>query len=616
MVAQISEASTAKELALKDESVEADIGTDTHPAGRLVFPPIQHLLDDAQTATVAAPRPNEVPERLDQGLESELNRLLSRYVEFKDSAGYLAKASRLALAVGRLEDARRLAQQAAEITATDHTCLYRLAEVHLRSHDLDSAERILQDLADSGHLLSCLRLTELAIRRLDKLSAVRWLQRACEIDQADWRVQAVCGTVALATGAFAQAVRHFRNSLEDRPRSARLHYHVALAHVLTGHTKPATRALRRAVGLDPFDKQSLMVWADLSVYGRQSLHQVSRALSRYHELFPEDRPTTNRLAYVLREQGNPAASYQVLMQVSRRTADPELLNNLGVLAAETNKLPQAVTDLAKACALLMTPSTEEESQLRSMATTNLMSALKEARSYQNAIDVAKAYARSAGVYRLLREEPDYRIAGGLVEALTSSGKLDEAAQLAEEWLDAPEIHASLEASLSEMLTCYYSLERVDRAKALFFAQRSYEVQSAIVPKNPVRLSAAINNLAFALVELGKYGEAAEYLSRMHPLPEGQHGAFAYATRGLLAIRTGKAKKGQELYQRAIGLAPGDFKNQLRKKLHWELASYWSHYEDAKRARRHLSKTLKTRPDGVWKLQHLDVQAQGLLAPRA
>ena len=81
---------------------------------------------------------------------------------------------------------------------------------------------------------------------------------------------------------------------------------------------------------------------------------------------------------------------------------------------------------------------------------------------------------------------------------------------------------------------------------------------------------------------------------------------------LLAIRTGKAKKGQELYERAIAMAVSGFKAQLRKKLHWELAIDCRKNGDLRGSRRHLVKVLKTRSGSIWKLQHLDAEAQRLL----
>ena len=606
MLAQGTEAKTDKELALSDEIVEVDVGTDARPTSRLIFPPIPRLLQDAHSAATEVDS-DDPRDTLYDGAQSELDRLLSRHSEYCDSPTYLAKASRLALACGRLEAARKLADQAVALDASSPTLRYRLAEALSKSEALDVAESIF--------LLSCLRLTELAIRRGEKDTANYWIRRAIEINEGDWRVQTIAGTIALITGAFAQAVRHFRNSLEERPRSVRLHYDLALAHVLTGNSNKAMTAFRKAVALDPFQKRTLMAWADLSVHLGNGLPEVKRALSRYLLLDPDDKPMIGRLSYILHEQGDSAASFRLLMRSRRHADDPRISNNLGVLAAKRKNLPLAVEEFSRAVVQVADPKNEEERHLRSVATANLMSSLIEARSFDNATKVGRTFVDSVSLTQLLTGEPDYRIADGLIESLMGSRNFAGAVKLAEQWMDLPNIDPRLEAGLTEKLACYFSLEMVDTERAYLYAKRAYDVQSRIQPQDPVRRHASINNIAFALIEIGKYDEAASYLSRLQPLPE-TNGAFACATRGLLAIRVGRLEKGRKLYQHAIGLADRKFKKQLRKKLHWELGAYWRENGNARKSKAHLAKVLDTQSDSIWKLSHLDKGARTLLHPHA
>ena len=611
MLTQSTEATTQKELDLNEERVEVEVGTDAQPIGRLVFPPIPRLLQSAHAAGTQVD-PGDEPVAL-EGAESELERVLSRYSEFQDSATYLAKASRLALACRRLDTARELATQAVARNASNPNLRYRQAEALLQSEEYREAEGTFRELANLGHLRSCLRLAELAIRQADFGSAASWLQRASTIDETDWRVQAISGTLALATGRFAQAVRCFRNSLEDRPRSVSLHYDLGLAHVLTGHLKHAMTAFRRAMGLDPFQRRTLMGWSDLSVHLRKDLPQVARALSRYLRLDPSDLPTIDRLAYVLREQGDRGESFRLLTGARRGNDDPRTSNNLGVLAAERRRLPLAVKEFSRALELLSEPQNDEQRHLRSVTTANLMGSLIEAGSFETAVNVARAFAASISVPQLLAEEPECRVADGLIESLMGCQRLEEAMQLAEDWVDTPGIKPRLEGSLSEKLVCYFTLERVDGDRALAYAIRAYQVQCHIEPRDPVKHGGSINNLAFALIEMGQHDEAADYLSRLPLLPE-PYRAFAYATRGLLALRTGKLKKGQDLYQRAIALADQKSKRQLQKKLHWELARYWRETGDAKKSSFHLRRVLRTQTGSIWKLHHLDTEARTLLGP--
>ena len=610
MLTKSTEAKTQTELTLSEENVEVDVGTDARPSSRLVFPPISRILRDPNLPK-ANVNPAESIDHSHSGIESELERLLTRFDEFQDSEVYLTRVSRLAAACGRFDTACDLANQAIDINADNPNLRYRLADILLRSENYGHAEPILTSLARSKHLLSCIRLIELTIRRADFDSADQWLQKAADIDEYDWRVQMIAGTLALVTGRSARAVRHFRNALEHRPRSVRLHHNLALAHVLSGHSENAITCFRKAIALNPFNRPTLTAWADLSVHLRKGLPHVGRALSRYLNIDPDDKPTIGRLAYILREEGDCRASYRLLSRFRHHSPDPTIINNLGVLAAEQRNLSQAVADFSKAVSLVVHPKTNSEIRLRSFATSNLVAALIESRSFVEAEALARAFISDVDLGQTLKVEPDYRVADALVESLMETGQFEEAVKLAEHWLELPELHERLESSLSNKLVCYFTLESTDNQRAYTYAMRAYEIQCRIQPKDHARRNAALNNLAYAAIELGEYEAAAEYLARLQSVADGS-GAFCFATRGLFAIRMGDISKGERLYQRAISLVDGSFRKQFQKKLQWELGVYWYDHGNTKKAKLHLTRVLKTDTDSIWTLRNLDKQARALL----
>ena len=610
MLTKSSEAKTQRDLTISEEDVEVDVGTDARPSSRLVFPPIPTLVRDpvGLQARVRAPDPTEPPQ---SGIETELDRLLTRYSEFRDSQVYLTKVSRLAAACGRFEVANDLAGQAVGVNPGNPNLRYRLADILLRAEDYERAESILLSLARSGHLLACLRLTELTIRREEFDSAGRWLQQAADIDEDDWRVQFIAGTLALVTRRFDVATRHFRNALAIRPRHVRLYHNLALAHVLSGHFENAMTAYRKAIALNPFNRPTLTAWADLSVHLRKSLRQVERALSRYLDIDPDDKPTVGRLAYILREEGDLRASSRVLSRFRHEGTDATIINNLGVLAAERRNLPEALVDFSKALALVAVPKDLGEHRLRSIATANLTAALIETRSFAEAEAVAYAFVSDVDINRLLSGDPEYRIADGLVESLMESGRFEEAVALAQRWLETPALHERLDASLSSKLACYFTLEEVDHQRARNYAARAYAIQCRLEPKDLAGRNIALNNLAFTSIELRQYDVAAEHLSRLHT-DAGTGGAFYFATRGLFAIRTGDIAKGEDLYRRAISLADSRFRKQFQKKLHWELGAHWHYAGNNRKAKYHLTRVLKITSDSIWRLRHLERAAQALL----
>jgi Flp pilus assembly protein TadD len=82
----------------------------------------------------------------------------------------------------------------------------------------------------------------------------------------------------------------------------------------------------------------------------------------------------------------------------------------------------------------------------------------------------------------------------------------------------------------------------------------YEVGAALARKGLLQSPgepSLINNLAFALISLGQYDEAAQILTANMPKALEAHIGALTATAGMLAIRTGDVEVGQQLYENSI-----------------------------------------------------------------
>ncbi|MDE0693093.1 MAG: tetratricopeptide repeat protein [Gammaproteobacteria bacterium] len=609
MVAQSTEATTRTKLTLRDVNVEVDVGANVGLRSRVVFPPVRRLLEHAsQVEPRIAPADND--DTVSASMDADLGRLLERYDEFQGSKTFLQRASSLALLCGRPEQAQELAAQAIELDAQDTSPRYRRAEALLALGELDGAYREFGDLGHAGHLESCLRMVEVAIRKGDLDDAQVWLGRAEAIDTLDWRVQVSAGTIALIAGAFGRAIHHLRNSLEDRPRAVRVHYELALAQMLAGNTKNAAKSLRRAVALDPFEERVLLTWTDLSLHLHQGLPEVGNALSKYLAFEPSNSSVTHRFADVLYEQGLNREAQQILMQMQRIGDDPRIGNNLGVIAASRHDFRRAIAEFTKSVNMIA-QSDVADSHLRGVATANLVNALIKAEASKTTVQVAQEFVDSTPLSEVLSRDPSYQIADGLIHGLMELGRFTEAVGYAEAWVGAAEIHPRLEIGLLEKLVCYFTLESEAYRKAYEYALRAYEAQGALTPRDVGLKYMALNNLAVAAIELAKYEDASEYLSRMQPAP-GVPMACGYATRGLLALRTGDVAKGESLYRRAIGVANPALKTQLRKKLDWEMGVYWESRGSWKRARGFYRNVGRAKVDGMWKMAYLDDKARSRL----
>ena len=599
-------------LAVREQDAEVEIGFDTALNGKLLFPSLPRLLQGRR-----------VPSRKEQiwefrglasfaseGFQSELDRLLLRHDEFNDSAAYLARVSDLAMLSGRLEQAFSLANKAVEANPAPEY-KYRLAEIAYFGSDVHKARSIWAELAAQGHMDAVLRMAQLSIEESDDEGAAAWLDEAMRIDGADWRGHLIAGVLALESGEHERAVRHFRTAMDERPRSVQIYYNLALAHVLAGSVKHAIRALRIAVGLNPFGQKALMAWADLSAHAGQSIPEASQALVRYATLHSDDKGAVERFAYLRYLLGDDRGARDALEKADEKFHDANITNNLGVLSARGKKLGQAIREFGRAIAIAAKSPEDNAERTSDIATANLVTALVNAKEFRRAEEVAEAYINLSSDDRYLSSHSKIPIAQGLVDACLSQEKMKKGIDLALNWIEK-NIHADLHSHLANTLVCYYTLVDVQLDQAYEFARQSFAIQSNRQPRDSAAWNISVNNLAFVAIEQGKLDDAGSYLARLRS-DAPMHRYFHYATRGLLAIRRGHVDRGEGLYRLAISTASDrNIKSLLRQKLNWELGNYSARQGRTRKAIRFLEKVQKTRVPGVWTMPFVKRDAAAML----
>ena len=599
-------------LAVREQDAEVEIGFDAALNGKLLFPSLPKLLQGRRVPS----RKEQIREfrGLDsfasEGFQSELDRLLLRYDEFNDSATYLARVSDLAVLSGRLELAFSLANEAVKANPAPEY-KYRLAEIAYFGSDVHEARSIWAELAAQGHMDAVLRMAQLSIAESDDESAAAWLDQAMRIDGADWRGHLIAGVLALESGEHEHAVRHFRMAMEERPRSVQIYYNLALAHVLSGSVKHAIRALRIAVGLNPFGQKALMAWADLSAHAGQSIPEASQALVRYAGLHSDDRGAIEQLARLRSLLGDDRGARDALEKAAERFHGASITNNLGVLSARGKKLGQAIREFGRAITIAAESPEENAERTSDIATANLVTALVNAGEFRRAEEVAETYISLSSDDRYLSSYPTFLIAQGLIGACLNQGKMKKGIDLALNWIET-DIHADLHSYLADTIVCYYTLVDPQFDQAHEFALQSFKIQSNRQPRDSAAWNNSVNNLAFVAIEQGKLDDAGSYLARLRS-DAPMHRYFHYATRGLLAIRRGHVDRGEGLYRLAISTASDrDTKSLLRQKLNWELGNYLARQGRTRKAIRFLEKVQKTRVPGVWTMPFVKRDAAAML----
>ena len=602
---------TREQMAVCYEDAKVEVGVETYATSEVALPPVPKLLQGERP--VAKPQSVHVSyadESTQDALSPELDRLLSKRNEFGSSPTYLAQASSLAVLCGRLDDAHRLAEDARKEDPEDDDVAYRYARVAFYRGDSEAATTVWRQLADGGDLRSSLRMVELCVLDGDLEQADTWVRRAMELDSLDWRVHMLAGTLALIAGQGAKAIHHHRLALAERPRSVRLHYTLALAQASTGHVHNALRAIRVAVGLDPFWKVTLVAWADLCREdgAPRGVTAASRALARFLELYPDDKSVIERHARLLYEQDNFRAAQRVLSEARRRLQDATIVNNLGVLAVRSNNHRLAVQEFNHARQIA---DSQHDHEMVEVATANLVRALLQSDSVDRAAATSSEYLSAVTEQSLLTADPGYHIADVLVRSYVRQHKLPDAISLAQRWMTR-EVHPELHTNLAEVLVSYFSFVDVQPEQAHEFALVAHKVQSSL-PTRGARWNGTLNNLVFTLIELERLDEAESLAGQLRAGP-GDADAVVYATRGLLAIRRGRVEKGEALYERGISLAVSkDIKSRMRQKLSWELGTYWASQGAFGKARRLLERAKVLRKEDDWPMRDIQRKASKLLS---
>ncbi|NKC13888.1 MAG: hypothetical protein GKR94_17380 [Gammaproteobacteria bacterium] len=607
----LNEPSSKTDVVIHEQKTTIEIGGGTLVGTRVSMPSVPQLLRGVRgvSHTSSANEPH-VKSFESASFASEMARLLEQYDEFHDSETYLVRLSGLASLMGDWQRAREFSRDAIKLNA-DPELRYRAADYAARAGDVALAQKEWTALADEEHLLSILRLAEIAVAQGEYEEGRGYIDKAMALDGEDWRVQMLAGTFCLVVGEHAEAVRHFRTARIDRQNSVALYFNLALAHILCGNAKRALRELRVAVGLNPFGQKSLVAWADLSAHLGEPLSDVSFAIARYLRLYDDDKPLTDRLAHLYYLQDDLTRSSDVLKEAARRFDDPSIANNLGVISTRKRELRKAIQEFSTALRQSRDDSTSAvDRRTAGIATANLVGVLNEAGSFEDAARVSEAYMALNEEEDYMAREPECRIPEAYVWAMLNLQNGDEAIQRAQSWV-GQNLNLKSKVSLASTLVCYFYSVKKDLKRAYRYALLAYEAQNEDKSRDFNLWNTSLNNLAFIAIESGNLEDAGHYLARVRAESPRER-RYVYATKGLLAIRRGQIERGEHYYRAAISNAHDKTtKNLLRLKLNWELAKHSAHVGQKERALRLLSRVRQTRLAGIWTLPFVKREADAL-----
>ena len=524
----------------------------------------------------------------------ELVALESKEARFHDAPTFLNRLANLAELAGDRDREESFLRRMREIV-NDEFAAHRIGENLIARNLAADAEKLFSSLDLERDSFANLRLAYFQVQRQDLDAALLAVNRAISIDPLDFNARLFEGSLRLVRGEYELAIQSFRFAAEDRQTSSPLFANLALAYVYVNRPEKAFRALRRAVALDPWNENAIVLLADLAFRHRRNEEAVPAL--RYFVQFEQKHPSMwARLARALIEIGETHEGIGALKRQGSIENTSAVWNNLGVAYYRNRDRKKGYEAFKYAMKLAVDGFPRD----LFLATRNLVSMLSEDRLYKQVLALTKA-AFVDDRDEMIRRDPALSdIVVFHIHALAHIGALDEGAKVAEHLLAKQDTTPTLAAWLVTSLIANYSYEDVSRPRALALATQYDGLLNTLSAREAQRRDALANNIAFAYLEAGDVEAARRYLQKLshaiHKEP------YPTATLGLLHMRKGDVERAENLYEEAIHLArtPVD-KARIRQKLNLELALRLLQ-SDPLRARRYLER-VAAQKEGAPQLAH-------------
>ena len=247
-----------------------------------------------------------------------LFRASGRAAEAEAAAGHVAKLRSLQPAVvtassmfadGDVHEAERVIRQFLKDNPTDVEAMRLLARIGVKLDVLDDAEFLLESVLAfaPGYHPARYDYVRVLLQRHQNAKALDESRRLLEADPANRDYRAVYATSCLALADYDEAIRVYRELLEEAPRAADLHLSIGHALKTLGRQEDAVAAYRAAYGVTPDFGDAYWSLANLKTYrftdaeiAAMRRHEAAASVSvadRYHLCFALGKALEDRTDY-------------------------------------------------------------------------------------------------------------------------------------------------------------------------------------------------------------------------------------------------------------------------------------------------------------------------------
>lgn len=517
--------------------------------------------------------------RLCDRIRHDLTWLLEKEARFATSPTFQSHVADLHEMLGEIEAAQSRLAVAANLSSNP-SLQHRMGANFIAMGMQDEALRLFggMDLGTDVH--ANLRLAYLSTRndRID--DAIVAVDRALGISPTDFGGRLFRGALALAKQEFPRAILNFKLALEER-QSVAAYTNLAISYVLIQRPDRAFAALRKAIALEPYNEHAVGLLADLAFLEKRNNIAI-KPLERLLEFEQKAEGNWARLARALLDSDQKRKAVDALKRQASVRESSAVFNNLGVAYDRLGEKRKAMQYFRHA----MSVAPQGDSDAMLMPARNLISVLCQENEYPAARVAALKVIESDSKCSLTLNPVFSDIYAFYFAALVRTGERKEALRFSKKILkEVPDAVPGLRVWLAASLVAEYGMVPEKFEEALELGLQETGALSSL-ERDDIRRHMLHNNLAFLLIEMGRFDEAQQHLAKIsryfHVEP------YATATLGLLNLKRGFIDKGQALYEEAMRLAPfARDRHRIAQKMNLELGYAMLERGDASQARRRL-----------------------------
>ena len=570
-----------KSLAIRSEPIEVCLSEEVGNPLSLILPPFDDLKKIAQLArtsfSVKALADSALPQ-IEEAFAQELSRLEKKRVLYKNSKTYLIHLANLAEFSGHRERELEFLRDVAKL-GRDNFVSHRIAEHLLAEGRTEDAKVIFESFDLSNDVVANLRLAQYHIQRNELDLSLSAVARALVVDPLNYGARLMKGGLALVDGNVEEAISNLRIAAEERPTSSVLFTNLGVAYAMARNSEKSLSTLRRAVALDPLNRNAVTLLADIA----HQQHRDEDALPalRYYVSLEQTAGTIwGRLARALLQLKLFDEATDALRRQATLEDNSSVWNNIGVAHVSKGNRQRAYEAFKHA----ISRTTSETWREAHLAARNILVMLIEDEEFDSAIRLARYLIAEDAEGKIQADQVLSDVYALLVDALFRSNNPGDAVQIATQTLLDSRIVLNLRVRILIALLAHYALAASTTALATSLARDSIKLLQTTDVERDLILRLA-NNIAFAFAESGDVDSAQGIMqsisAEIHKAP------YPTATLGLIAMRKGQMERGAELYEEAVRLATrAEDKRRIRQKLNLEIGTALIQSEP-NRARRHL-----------------------------